>query len=92
MLALSPTQASAACKALFMDAAWETKLEKTKWGGPKKTGKERQVDMLCYLSELLDELLMNKMMVLSDSPGFEGGTDREIEMLSVKRYLRQIFV
>ena len=71
VLALSPTQASAACKALFMDAAWETKLEKTKWGGPKKTGKERQVDMLCYLSELLDELLMDKMMVVSDSPGFE---------------------
>ena len=71
VLALSPTQASAACKALYMPEKWETKLDKAKWGGLKRTGKDRQVDMLCYLSELLDELLMNKMMVLSDSPGFE---------------------
>ena len=37
-------------------------------GGAKRTGNERQVDMLCYLSEMLDELLMNKQMVVSDSP------------------------
>ena len=69
-LALSSTQASAACAALYMQDKWEKKLNEAKWGG-KRTGKERQVDMLCYLSELLDELLMDKQMVVSDSPGFE---------------------
>ena len=54
-----------------MDPKWDNKLSGAKWAGKKK-GKALEIDMLGYLSELLDELLMDKQMVLSDAPGFEG--------------------
>ena len=66
-------QIEAACSIMTVSARVAKKLDQATWSGSKKTGKEREPEMLAYLSELCDDLLMNPLSTWSsEAPGFEG--------------------
>ena len=49
-----------------------TWLDKAKWSGARTTGAVRQREMMGYLSELVDHLLMDRRDTYdSEAPGFE---------------------
>jgi hypothetical protein len=72
-LALGPKAIAAAASCMYVSPAIHTKLEKAKWGGRDKTAAERACEMMAYLSELVDDLLMDsRETTTSMMPGFEG--------------------
>lgn len=69
-------QKTAAASAMFVSEAVCAKLKKAKWSGANKEYAAREEEMLAYLSELVDDLLMDSTKTTtSEAPGFEGPLD-----------------
>lgn len=72
-LGLDDTQTAAANSALWMSKDVAKQLRKAKWDGAKLTFEQREPRMMAYLSELVDDLLMDHTKTFtSEAPGFEG--------------------
>ena len=66
-------QLDAAVDLMDIQAIVKEKLEKAKWGGKGKAYDDRRSEMFAYLSELVDDLMMDKRQTRSShAPGFEG--------------------
>ena len=62
-----------AASALYVSDRVKVKLENARFGGGKKTPRDREFEMMAYLSELVDDLLLDKRDTwCSQAPGFEG--------------------
>ena len=57
---------------MFVSAEVSKKLDAANWGGKHKTYQARTNEMMAYLSELVDDLLMDPLHTWSsEAPGFE---------------------
>ena len=66
-------QVLAACSMMTISTRVHKKLDKATWSGANKSGKEREPEMMSYLAELCDDLLMAPSETWSsEAPGFEG--------------------
>ena len=61
----------AAAESMYISASVKQGLDAAKFGGKKKTVEDRGCEMVGYLSELVDELLMDTRVNVSDAPGFD---------------------
>ena len=71
--ALRQDDVAAAASAMFVSEKVKKKLEAAKFGGKNKKAIDREYEMMAYLSELVDDMLMDKRHTwCSEAPGFEG--------------------
>jgi hypothetical protein len=73
-LALNEQQKLQAASVMYVSPDVKSALTRAKWSGAKKKWEERAHEMMAYLSELIDDLLMDshETATSSEMPGFEG--------------------
>ena len=70
----------AAASVLHISEVVERKLKAAKFGGKKHDEKDREADMMAYLSKFVDDLLLDTRDTLhSHAPGFEGPLGVHVE-------------